>query len=202
MFDGAEFSKKDFPNVKFVRKVGCILLSQSGETQDLYRCIKIAREVNAQLIGIVNAVDSLIAREVDCGVYLNAGREVAVASTKAFTSQLTVLALVACWFSQLHTTRNLKLQISHLSDMGILKNIIDKIMDRAAAVKELSGLQRCIKDTIDISVKQIDDDILTLFDDFDSCFIIGKGTGEGIAREGALKIKEIAYIHAEGYSAR
>ena len=78
LFDGAEFTKDDIPKKG---NTGLILLSQSGETKDLHRCIQIGRENELFLIGVVNVVDSLIAREVDCGCYLNAGREVAVAST-------------------------------------------------------------------------------------------------------------------------
>ena len=97
VFDGAEFSKKCIPRKG---KTALLLLSQSGETQDLHRCIKIGRDYDLIIMSVVNVVDSMIAREADCGVYLNAGREVAVASTKAFTSQLVVLNLIAIWFSQ------------------------------------------------------------------------------------------------------
>ena len=80
VFDGAEFSKKCIPRKG---KTALLLLSQSGETQDLHRCIKIGRDYDLLIMSVVNVVDSMIAREADCGVYLNAGREVAVASTKA-----------------------------------------------------------------------------------------------------------------------
>jgi glucosamine--fructose-6-phosphate aminotransferase (isomerizing) len=176
VFDGAEFNPEDFPNTS--EKIGIIFLSQSGETQDLYRCIKFSRKENIYLIGVVNVVDSLISREVDCGVYLNAGREVAVASTKSFTSQLTALLLIACWFSQ---------------------NQINNYMKRVRYVKDLNKLPRLVKETIEISEKHCPE-LVKYFDNFSSCFIIGKGTGEGIAKEAALKIKEISYIHAEGYS--
>jgi glucosamine--fructose-6-phosphate aminotransferase (isomerizing) len=97
LFDGAEFCEQDIP------KKGTtvlILISQSGETKDLHRCIEIGKRNNLFLIGLVNVVDSLIAREVDCGCYLNAGREVGVASTKAYTSQVILLAMISIWFSQ------------------------------------------------------------------------------------------------------
>ena len=82
VIDGGEFPEHDIPKIG---KTGLLLLSQSGETKDLHRCIDIARKNNLFTFAVVNAVDSLIAREVHCGCYLNAGREVAVASTKAFT---------------------------------------------------------------------------------------------------------------------
>lgn len=88
LFDGAEFEESDIPRIG---KSAAILLSQSGETKDLYRCIKILKNKSIFTIGVINVVDSLIAREVDCGCYLNAGREVAVASTKSFTSQCIIL---------------------------------------------------------------------------------------------------------------
>ena len=90
-----------------------IFLSQSGETKDLHRCLEIVKAIhvglnsiarNAITMGIINVVYSLIAREVDCGVYLNCGRENAVASTKAFTSQVVVLTMISIWFSSLTQT--------------------------------------------------------------------------------------------------
>ena len=177
VIDGAELEEDDIPRKG---KTGFILLSQSGETRDLYRCIEIGRSKNIYLIGVVNVVDSLIAREVDCGVYLNAGKEVAVASTKSFTSQLIVLLLMSLWFSQQH-------------DMN-------KVNTKARIIKDLRNIDSSISETIAIS-RVACEKIVPLFSKFSSCFLLGKGTGEGIAREGALKIKEISYIHAEGYSA-
>jgi glutamine---fructose-6-phosphate transaminase (isomerizing) len=177
VIDGAELNEDDIPKHG---KTGFILLSQSGETRDLYRCIEIGRSKNIYLIGVVNVVDSLIAREVDCGVYLNAGREVAVASTKSFTSQLIVLLLMSLWFSQQHE--------------------MNKINTKARVIKDLRNIDNSITKTLEVS-KVACDQVVKLFDNFSSCFLLGKGTGEGIAKEGALKIKEISYIHAEGYSA-
>ena len=97
IFDGAEFDIHDIPKKG---KTCLILLSQSGETKDLHRCIQIAKDYELYTIGVVNVPDSLIARETDCGVYLNAGREVAVASTKSFTSQCIILSMIGIWFSQ------------------------------------------------------------------------------------------------------
>ena len=97
LFDGAEFTSRDIPRNG---NTTAIFISQSGETKDLHRCISIAKEHNVFTVGVVNVVDSLIAREVNCGVYLNAGTEVAVASTKAFTSQTLVLTMIAVWIAQ------------------------------------------------------------------------------------------------------
>lgn len=174
--DGAEFIKNDIPKIG---KTGLILMSQSGETKDLHRCIEIGRENNCMIIGIVNVPDSMIARESDCGVYLNAGREVAVASTKAFTSMVIVLSLISLWYAQ-------NLEISNEK--------------RIKYIRDLRNLYLEIKQTINICKEKVNEDMLSIFDKFGSCFILGKGIGESIAKEGSLKIKEISYIHAEGYS--
>jgi glucosamine--fructose-6-phosphate aminotransferase (isomerizing) len=175
LFDGAEFEKHDVPKKG---KTGLILLSQSGETKDLHRCIQIANESELFMIGVVNVVDSLISREVHCGCYLNAGREVAVASTKAYTSQVILLNMIAIWFAQIKNIHELK---------------------RINMIKDLRQLYLDIEKTIGLCEKSIPE-IIPLFNDKKSCFLLGKNKGESIAREGALKIKEISYIHAEGYS--
>ena len=172
--DGSEFSKYDIPKIG---NTALIFLTQSGETKDLHRCIQIGKDNNLFLIGIVNVVDSMIAREVDCGVYMNAGREVGVASTKCFTNQVIVLALVSVWFSQIHNNNHNK---------------------RKEIINNLRQLPNHIKETIKIS-----NNFITKIIDIvnkDNLFILGKGKSEAIAREGALKIKEISYIHAEGYN--
>lgn len=176
LFDGAEFDMKDVPRNG---TTGLVLLSQSGETKDLHRCIQIGRTNNIFLIGVVNVVDSLIAREVDCGVYLNAGREVGVASTKSFTSQVIVLSLMAVWFAQKKEV-NANKRRQYIRDLRNLHNDIERVL------KQCYGKMGPYVDFLG---------------DFQSCFLLGKGRGHAIALEGALKIKEIAYIHAEGYSA-
>lgn len=174
LFDGADFTKEDIP---ITGKVAAIFISQSGETKDLHRCIDIAKANNVFTIGVVNVVDSLIAREVDCGCYLHAGREVAVASTKAFSSQVIILTMIAVWFAQ---EKNIHLEI------------------RKQILKDLQCLHEDIQKTIEYTDKHLSD-ILPLFHG-PSCFILGKDKAEAVAKEGALKIKEISYIHAEGYS--
>jgi glucosamine--fructose-6-phosphate aminotransferase (isomerizing) len=176
VFDGAEFSSNDIPRLG---KTAVILVSQSGETKDLHRCIEIAHQGNAVTIGVINVVDSLIAREVDCGVYCNAGKEVGVASTKAFTSQVVCLSLMSIWFSQLH---------------GVNEHL------RTRTISDLQNLSNDFKNTIE-NVEPIVKTIIQNLMDTKNLFILGKGSDECIAREGSLKVKEISYIHAEGYSA-
>jgi glutamine---fructose-6-phosphate transaminase (isomerizing) len=175
VFDGADFSKNDLPKSG---KTGLILLSQSGETKDLHRCIHIAGELDLVTIGIVNVVDSMIARETTCGVYLNAGREVAVASTKSFTNQCVVLAMVAIWFSQNKPTHFEKRK-QIISDMRNLPNQVDDLVNMAEGFIY---------------------SIIPQFREKTSAFILGKGSAHAVAEEGALKMKEVTYIHAEGYS--
>lgn len=175
IFDGAEFTSSDIP------KIGStvfILISQSGETKDLHRCLDIAKQNNIFTIGVINTVDSLISREVNCGVYINAGKEHGVASTKSFTSQIIVLYLIAIWFSQIHNN-NQDLRLSLLS----LFNNIPTI---------LRGFINNVHNTCKNIAQKIYNN--------NSLFILGKNNCEAIAKEGALKIKEISYIHAEGYS--
>jgi glucosamine--fructose-6-phosphate aminotransferase (isomerizing) len=174
VYDGADFKANDIPKIG---NTALIFLSQSGETKDLHRCINIGKELDLFLIGVINVVDSMIAREVDCGVYLNAGREVGVASTKCFTSQVIVLSLISIWFSQIH---------NHNENQ------------RKEYVESLRKLPNDIKNTIQVS-KENKDKLVDIVNK-DNLFILGKGISEYISYESALKIKEISYIHAEGYN--
>jgi glucosamine--fructose-6-phosphate aminotransferase (isomerizing) len=173
--DGADFTMTDVPKIG---RTGLVLISQSGETADLHRCITIAKQNSLFTIGVVNVVDSIIARDVDCVCYLDAGREVAVASTKSFTSQCIVLSLMAVWFSQ-NKSLCFHNRVQYLMDLEKLD--ID-------VVTLLSTLEAVIGR------------IVPLFDNQASCFVLGKGQSESIAYEGSLKIKELSYIHCEGYS--
>lgn len=174
VFDGAEFDKTDIPKTG---KTGLVLLSQSGETKDLYRCIDIAKENNLITIGVINVVNSAIAREVHCGVYLNAGKEMGVASTKCFTSQVIALSMIACWFSQ-NRSINEAIRISILRDLRRLPYDIQNVINMSEQCLEIS---RYLFNRNDI-------------------FLLGKGKNMSISMEGALKIKEIGYINANGYS--
>jgi len=172
IFDGAEFDVHDIPKKG---KTCLIFLSQSGETKDLHRCIQIAKDFELYTIGVVNVPDSLIARETDCGVYLNAGREIAVASTKSFTSQCIILSMIGIWFSQNRGT---------------------SIRKRKTIIDSIRSLPFQIQNTLNNDILRTFSDLL----DKNTVFILGKGKEFAIAKEGALKIKEISYIHAEGYS--
>ncbi len=175
IFDGAEFEVKDIPRDG---KTAIILCSQSGETKDLHRCLLLIKNLDIVTIGVINVVNSMIAREVDCGCHLNAGKEVGVASTKSFTSQVIILTMIAIWFSQLHNINEKKRKqiITDLRKINLdIKNIIENCKEKCIEISD--SLKKC-----------------------KSMFILGKGKSYAIAKEGSLKIKEITYIHAEGYS--
>lgn len=175
LYDGADFEQDDIPKIGNTLMV---LVSQSGETKDLHRCISIAKSNNIYTLGIINVVDSLIAREVNCGIYCNAGREMGVASTKAFTTQVICLCLMSLWFSQIKEI-NLNLRIEIIKDLQNLSH----------------DFQNCLN-----TVQDQIDTIIKIFDNKNNLFVLGKNTDESIAKEGSLKIKEISYIHSEGYS--
>jgi glucosamine--fructose-6-phosphate aminotransferase (isomerizing) len=167
IYDGSEFNYKDIPKKG---KTGLVFLSQSGETKDLHRCIQTANDYDLVTIGVVNVVDSLIARETMCGVYLNAGREVAVASTKSFTNQCVVLSLIAVWFSQNKGTCIEKRKLI-IKDVRNLSYQIQIVLNS-------------FNETEDNNIKKISNKIKNT----NILFLLGKGCGEQIVKEGALKI--------------
>ena len=175
VIDGADFNYTDIPKIG---TTACVFISQSGETKDLHRCIEITKEHNIFSIGVINVVDSLIAREVNCGMYCYAGREIGVASTKAFTSQVICLSILSIWFSQIHDD-NMYKRMKMISDL-----------------RNLSNNFKITIENIDESVKNIANNM----NEIKNLFLLGKGSDEYIAKEGSLKIKEISYIHSEGYS--
>jgi len=156
-----------------------IAISQSGETADTLAAVKLAKEKGAKVIGICNVVGSSIPRETDAGVYTHAGPEIGVASTKAFTTQITVLAMMAF-------------------EIGYRKGILT-----AEAYKELIAELVSIPDKIEKSL-MVNDQALELakkYQDTHNALYLGRGYLFPVALEGALKLKEISYIHAEGYPA-
>ena len=159
-------------------KTTLLAISQSGETADTLAAVNKAHAEGALTVGIVNAVGSSIARATDCGIFIHAGPEIGVASTKAFTSQVTVLLLFSLMLAQ-RTNRSPQL-VSEI--MGKLAAIPDKIRQVLAKSDELLELAR---EYIDCS----------------NFLYLGRGFQFPIALEGALKLKEISYIHAEGYPA-
>ncbi|ASU34732.1 glutamine--fructose-6-phosphate transaminase (isomerizing) [Mucilaginibacter xinganensis] len=156
-----------------------IAISQSGETADTMAAIEIAKEKGATIFGVCNVVGSSIPRITDAGVYTHAGPEIGVASTKAFTAQVTVLTLIAFYIAQQKGT----LATSRL--IGLLTEL-DNIPEKIQAVLANNDLIRDIA----LSIK-----------DASNCLFLGRGNGFPVALEGALKLKEISYVHAEGYPA-
>eukprot|EP00472_Partenskyella_glossopodia_P004794 CAMPEP_0197528810 /NCGR_PEP_ID=MMETSP1318-20131121/26387_1 /TAXON_ID=552666 /ORGANISM="Partenskyella glossopodia, Strain RCC365" /LENGTH=655 /DNA_ID=CAMNT_0043084049 /DNA_START=55 /DNA_END=2022 /DNA_ORIENTATION=- len=157
---------------------GLLALSQSGETKDVMRALETSKNAGIPVFSVVNVVGSLIARTTGLGVYVHAGRENAVASTKAFTGSVTCLALIASWFAQ---------NRQGLTNQQKRKELVDCLH----RLPTYMGMCLPLRDQCrDLAQKLIDKDHM---------FILGKGLGEPIAQEGALKIKEVSYIHAEGY---
>jgi glucosamine--fructose-6-phosphate aminotransferase (isomerizing) len=156
-----------------------IAISQSGETADTMAAIKLAKEKGAFAFGVCNVVGSSISRETHAGAYTHAGPEIGVASTKAFTTQITVLTLMALKFAKQNGT------ISHTEFMTYLQE-----MERIPA-----KIEKALKG--DEHIKMIAD----IYKDARNCLYLGRGFNFPVALEGALKLKEISYIHAEGYPA-
>ena len=156
-----------------------IAISQSGETADTMAAIEMAKEKGATIFGVCNVVGSSIPRITHAGVYTHAGPEIGVASTKAFTAQVTVLTLMAFYIAQ---------------QRGTISN--NKLIE---LLTELEGIPEKIKLTLASSnkIKQVS----KRFKDSRNCIFLGRGSGFPVALEGALKLKEISYIHAEGYPA-
>lgn len=181
--NACEFTKNNLPNISNKSKILCIFLSQSGETIDLYNCLNICKEENVITLGIINSVDSLIARSVACGIYLNAGPEISVASTKSFTSMIIVISLLEIWFSQNLKTNFLNNNIK-LDNLQYLSSTIEKMFCDFSFLQTIDNLK-------DFIIKS----------NINNIFILGKNIMYPIASEGCLKIKETCYIHAESFSA-
>jgi glutamine---fructose-6-phosphate transaminase (isomerizing) len=160
-------------------KTAVFVISQSGETADTLAVLKKAKEQGMIVLGIVNVVGSSIARETDAGVYLHAGSEIGVASTKAFTSQVIVLTLLSLFLSQ---KRNILLEQHRKEIIGSLKEIPNQIKQLLNKSDEIKAIAK-------------------KYCKFDNFLYLGRGVNFPVALEGALKLKEISYIHAEGYPA-
>jgi glucosamine--fructose-6-phosphate aminotransferase (isomerizing) len=156
-----------------------IAISQSGETADTLAAIKLAKERGAFVYGICNVVGSSIARETHTGTYTHAGPEIGVASTKAFTTQITVLTLMALKLGREKGTIPEKEFVKYLKAMDRIPQQVEKLLE------------------IDEHVKYI----ASVYKDATNCLYLGRGFNFPVALEGALKLKEISYIHAEGYPA-
>jgi glucosamine--fructose-6-phosphate aminotransferase (isomerizing) len=156
-----------------------IAISQSGETADTLAAIQLAKEAGATVLGICNVVGSSIPRETDAGVYTHAGPEIGVASTKAFTAQVTVLAMMAIIIGHKKKVLPDDVYKNYIKDLTGIPEKIDKILKMDEKFKKIA----------------------TLYKDANNFLYLGRGYFFPVALEGALKLKEISYIHAEGYPA-
>ena len=156
-----------------------IAISQSGETADTLAAMKLAKERGAFVFGICNVVGSSVARESHAGAYTHAGPEIGVASTKAFTTQLTLITLIGLRLGQIWGTISSKDFDLVASDLQALPSLIEKVLKSNTQIKSIAAQY---KDTT-------------------NALYLGRGYNFPVALEGALKLKEISYIHAEGYPA-
>jgi len=155
-----------------------IVISQSGETADTLAALHEAKSKGATVLGIVNVVGSTIARETDAGVYIHAGPEIGVASTKAFTSQIAVLSLMTLLLAR-HRGMPQEKGFKLASDLAALPEKVSRIFNGSRHIQEIAEEYRDVKNFL----------------------YLGRGSNFPTALEGALKLKEISYIHAEGYPA-
>ncbi|WP_179004239.1 glutamine--fructose-6-phosphate transaminase (isomerizing) [Winogradskyella forsetii] len=156
-----------------------IAISQSGETADTLAAIKLAKSRGAFVFGVCNVVGSSIAREADAGAYTHAGPEIGVASTKAFTTQITVLTLIALRLARAKGTMSSSEFRHHLIELETIPGKVEEALKSDAYVKTIAEIYK----------------------DSKNCLYLGRGYNFPVALEGALKLKEISYIHAEGYPA-
>ncbi|WP_340066219.1 glutamine--fructose-6-phosphate transaminase (isomerizing) [Ascidiimonas aurantiaca] len=156
-----------------------IAISQSGETADTLAAIKLAKEKGAFVFGVCNVVGSSIARETHTGAYTHAGPEIGVASTKAFTTQITVLVLMALKLAQSKGTLSKSQIHEFLSGLDAIPSKVEKVLELDAYIKKIAPIYKDVRNFL----------------------YLGRGYNFPVALEGALKLKEISYIHAEGYPA-
>ena len=175
VYDPSEFYEYHIPRSG---KVCCIFISQSGETKDLYDKIEMMKKRDILRLGVINVVDSYIAREMNAGVYLHIGREVGVASTKAFTAQVLCLILIMLWFMENKNPGNPVIE-EFIESIISLPNDINIILEKNYNVCK---------------------DIAKQLSNKEHLFILAKEPNIFYAQEGSLKLKEIGYIHSEAYS--
>ncbi|MEC7062810.1 MAG: glutamine--fructose-6-phosphate transaminase (isomerizing) [Bacteroidota bacterium] len=156
-----------------------IAISQSGETADTLAAIKIAKERKATIIGICNVVGSSISRETDCGSYTHAGPEIGVASTKAFTAQVTILTLMAMMIGKRKGTINAEKFNRLVVEMNSIPEKLRTVLKQDKLIEKIAKI----------------------YHQSTNALYLGRGINFPLALEGALKLKEISYIHAEGYPA-
>ena len=156
-----------------------IAISQSGETADTLAAIKLAKSKGAFVYGICNVVGSTISRETHSGTYTHAGPEIGVASTKAFTTQITVLTMIALKLAKIKGTISQRDYMMHLRELEMIPTHVADALKSNDKIKEIAEV----------------------FKDASNFLYLGRGYNFPVALEGALKLKEISYIHAEGYPA-
>lgn len=156
-----------------------IAISQSGETADTLAAIRLAREAGALVLGICNVVGSSIPRETDAGVYTHAGPEIGVASTKAFTAQVTVLAMISLLLAHRKGILNAERYRYYINELSEVPAKIEKLLTLNETFRTIAELYKGASNAL----------------------YLGRGYSFPVALEGALKLKEISYIHAEGYPA-
>ena len=156
-----------------------IAVSQSGETADTLAAIKLAKEEGAVVLGICNVIGSSISRSTDAGIYTHAGPEIGVASTKAFTSQVTVMAMLALRLAELKGTLTNEYRSQLIHELDSIPEKIQWTLDHSSHVKDIAAKYKDVRNML----------------------YMGRLQNYPVALEGALKLKEISYIHAEGYPA-
>jgi glucosamine--fructose-6-phosphate aminotransferase (isomerizing) len=156
-----------------------IAISQSGETADTLAAIKLAKQKGAFVFGICNVVGSSISRETHAGAYTHAGPEIGVASTKAFTTQITLLSLIALKLGKIKGNLSNAVYRNYLQEMQLIPQKVEKLLLADDKVKQIASVYKNVP----------------------NCLYLGRGYNFPVALEGALKLKEISYIHAEGYPA-
>ena len=168
-----------YRNPVITEKDVVIAISQSGETADTLAAIKLAKEKGAFVYGICNVVGSTISRTTDSGTYTHAGPEIGVASTKAFTTQITVLTLIALKLAKIKGTISQSDYMLHLRELDLIPSKVGLALEKNKDIEEIAKV----------------------FKDAANFLYLGRGYNFPVALEGALKLKEISYIHAEGYPA-
>jgi glucosamine--fructose-6-phosphate aminotransferase (isomerizing) len=168
-----------YRNPIITREDVVIAISQSGETADTLAAIRLAKEAGALVLGICNVVGSSIPRETDAGVYTHAGPEIGVASTKAFTAQVTVLAMMAILIGRKKNNLSEEQYLSYIKSLTEVPGKIEQILTHDDEFKRIASLYKLANNFL----------------------YLGRGYLFPVALEGALKLKEISYIHAEGYPA-
>ena len=155
-----------------------IYISQSGETADTIAALKLAREKGAKTLAISNVIGSSITREADYSIYTHAGPEIAVASTKAYTSQVTMLTLIALYFAEILERGDMEKVEALKKDLLKLPEKAEKVLKNTSEIKKFAKRVHKEKDM----------------------FFLGRGVDYAVSLEGSLKVKEISYIHSEGYA--